>query len=49
VNLRDRVVEVYREPIRGTRRARYASTHIATANARPARAPAPASRSTRYY
>ncbi len=29
VNLRDRVVEVYREPIRGTRRARYASAHLA--------------------
>src|SRR5437867_7142579 len=29
VNLRDRVVEVYREPIRGTRRARYASAHVA--------------------
>ena len=29
VNLRDRVVEVYREPIRGTRRAHYAATHVA--------------------
>ncbi len=28
VNLRDRVVEVYREPIRGMRRARYAATHV---------------------
>ena len=28
-NLRDRVVEVYRQPIRGTRRARYASAHVA--------------------
>lgn len=29
VNLRERVVEVYREPIRGARRARYAATHVA--------------------
>ena len=29
VNPRDRVVEVYREPIRGPRRARYASAHVA--------------------
>jgi len=28
VNVRDRVVEVYREPIRGTRHARYASSHV---------------------
>jgi len=28
VNLRDRVIEVYREPIRGVRRARYASAHV---------------------
>jgi len=31
VNLRDRVVEVYREPIRGARRARYAASHVARA------------------
>jgi len=29
VNLRERVVEVYREPIRGARRARYAAKHVA--------------------
>ena len=29
VNLRDRLVEMYREPIRGMRRARYAAGHIA--------------------
>jgi len=28
VNLRDRVIDVYRERIRGTRRARYAATHV---------------------
>ena len=41
VNLRDRVVEVYREPIRGTRRARYAATHVAHAGEtlRPLAAP----------
>jgi Uma2 family endonuclease len=32
VNLRDRVVEVYREPIRGARRARYAASHVARPN-----------------